>query len=222
MSVEEELPANRFGSEFGMGDSRQHPGVRTIHSRSFRQSRTVDNAALPASSIVLLFVIAAFVPIPTRAQNPDTLSLRGDTSVVMSATYRPAKSPWLSVGLSAAAPGLGQIYTKNYWKVPVIWGLGGYWVYEWIHNNNRYAEYRTSYARSVTPAAPQGNSTLLRYRDFYRDQRDSFAWYLGILYFLNLVDAYVDAHLYDFDVSPELTTDGRIVPRVTATIKLPL
>src|SRR5258706_8697134 len=45
--------------------------------------------------------------------------------------YHPAKDPWVAVGLSASLPGLGQIYNRNYWKVPVVWGLGGYWVYEW-------------------------------------------------------------------------------------------
>ena len=35
------------------------------------------------------------------------------------------KSPWLAVGLSAVAPGAGQIYDAGYWKAPLIWGVGG-------------------------------------------------------------------------------------------------
>ena len=69
---------------------------------------------------------------------------------------------------------------------------------------------------------PGGNDNYLLNRDFYRNERDSFAWYLGALYFLNLVDAYVGANLYDFDVSPELGEGGRVVPKMTATIRLKL
>ena len=133
---------------------------------------------------------------------------------------RETKSPWRAVGFSAVIPGLGQIYNTSYWKVPLIWGLGGYWVYEWIHLNSSYKDYRDQYGNSVTPALPNGNGQFLLLRDFYRDERDKFAWYLGGLYLLNLVDAYVGASLYDFDVSPDLTADGRVVPRVRASIHI--
>jgi hypothetical protein len=135
---------------------------------------------------------------------------------------RGSRSPWVAVGLSAALPGAGQVYTKNYWKVPVIWGLGGYWIYEWFRQNDKYKDFRARYSASITPSTPGGSSELLGIRDFYRDQRDSFAWYMGFLYFLNLVDAYVDGHLYDFDVSPDLTADGHLSPKLRATVHIPL
>jgi hypothetical protein len=123
------------------------------------------------------------------------------------------------VGLSAAVPGLGQFYNHDYWKVPVIWGVGGYWVYEWIRQNDRTREFRDAYEASL--ASPGGgNETYKSLRDFYRDDRDRFAWFLGGLYVLNLVDAYVGAHLYDFDVSPDLGADGRVTPRLTATLRV--
>src|SRR6266850_5090288 len=121
-----------------------------------------------------------------------------------------SKSPWIAVGLSAGVPGLGQIYNHTYWKLPLIWGLGGYWIYEWVHLNDNYKDFRSQYSNSITPANKAGDPLLLTLRDFYRDERDKFAWYLGALYLLNLVDAYVGASLYDFDVSPDLTSDGRI------------
>ena len=125
----------------------------------------------------------------------------------------------LAVGLSAILPGAGQIYTKNYWKVPVILGLGGYWVYEWIKLNNNYKDFRDRYSASIQAIPPDGDGQLRSIRDFYHDERDKFAWYLGGLYFLNLVDAYVGAHLYDFEVTPDLATDGSIIPKVTATVR---
>jgi hypothetical protein len=131
-----------------------------------------------------------------------------------------SKSPWLAVGMSAVLPGAGQIYTENYWKVPVIWGLGGYWMYEWGKQNKLYKDFRDRYSASIVLSPPYGNDKLRVNRDFYRDQRDSFAWYMGFLYFLNLVDAYVGAHLYDFDVSPDLTADGRVVPKMNAKIHI--
>ena len=127
--------------------------------------------------------------------------------------FRPTKSPMLAMGLSAIFPGSGQIYTENYWKVPIIWGIGGYWIYEWIQLNNKYNQFRSDYTRT-------SSEQDLRLRNWYHDERDRFAWFLGGLYMLNLVDAYAGAHLYDFNVSPDLTLDGRLVPKVSATIRL--
>lgn len=134
--------------------------------------------------------------------------------------FHSTKSPWLAVGLSAMTPGAGQLYNRNYWKAPVIWGLAGYWIYEWVKLNNKYEDFRDQYNQSLMTSPPEGNGRLLGNRDFYRDERDKFAWYLGALYFLNLVDAYVGAHLYDFDVSPDLAAGGRVEPKFTATLRL--
>jgi hypothetical protein len=133
--------------------------------------------------------------------------------------YHPTKKPWLAVGLSAAVPGLGQLYNQNYWKTPIIWGLGGYYIYEWISLNNKYKDFRDQYSASLSPLLPSGNAQLQRVRDFYHDERDKFAWYMGALYFLNLVDAYVSANLYDFNVGSDLGADGRMYPKVTATLR---
>jgi hypothetical protein len=151
---------------------------------------------------------------------PPSIALQ-DTSTGVR-PFRQTKSAWLAVGLSAGLPGAGQVYNESYWKVPVIAGLAGYWVYEWVKLNNKYKDFRDQYNQSISPSSPSGNQTLLGVRDFYHDERDKFAWYLGALYFVNLVDAYVGAHLYDFDVGPDLTYDGRIVPKVTATIRFRL
>lgn len=114
------------------------------------------------------------------------------------------KSAGKAVLLSALLPGLGQIYTKSYWKLPIIWGLGGYYIHGWITNNNRYRDFRDQYLKSLE-SSPEGNLEIKNLRDFYRNQRDSFAWYFGILYLANLVDAYVTASLSDFDVSDDLS-----------------
>jgi hypothetical protein len=126
-------------------------------------------------------------------------------SVSDTVSIRQTKSAGKAVLLSALLPGLGQIYTKSYWKLPIIWGLGGYYIYGWIKNNNRYRDYRDQYLSSINPSNPQGDLEVKNIRDFYSNQRDSFAWYFGILYLANLVDAYVTASLYDFDVGDDLS-----------------
>lgn len=108
------------------------------------------------------------------------------------------KSPWNAVVRSAIIPGLGQIYNHSYWKVPIVWGLIGWLSYNWWQNDKQYKDYRYLYQLSIGQG--QENMLYKRIREFYRDQRDLFAIYLGLTYFLNIVDAYVDAHLFNFSV----------------------
>lgn len=117
-----------------------------------------------------------------------------DTNSVNSNIFVMQKSPWGAVARSAIIPGWGQIYNESYWKAPVVWGIMGWFVYAWVDNNNKYLNYKDLYVQN-------GGSLNLEYRNFYRDQRDEFAIYIVLTYFLNLVDAYVDAQLFDFNVS---------------------
>jgi hypothetical protein len=121
------------------------------------------------------------------------------------------KSPWVAVLRSALLPGLGQIYNESYWKAPIIWGISGWIIHNWIVNNNLYRDYRDRYLESVLSGSENSNYKL--YREFYKDQRDLFAIYLGLTYFLNLVDAYVNAQLFSFDVEG-LNNEVRLIFRV--------
>lgn len=121
-----------------------------------------------------------------------------DSAFVMS------KSPGGAALRSAIIPGWGQLYNQSYWKIPVIIGVAGYLAYGWISDNKLFVDYRERYAASITPTSPSGNLTLKLYREFYRDRRDTYAWFFGLLYLLQIADAYVDAHLYDFSVSDEV------------------
>jgi hypothetical protein len=121
--------------------------------------------------------------------NLDTL--KNDTVFVMQ------KSAWGAVLRSAIVPGWGQIYNSSYWKAPIVWGIGAWLVYNWVQNNNSYKTYRGLFLKY--PTSYSGDPNLL-YRNFYRDQRDLFTIYMAITYLLQLVDAYVDAHLFDFTV----------------------
>ncbi len=130
-------------------------------------------------------------------------SLKGDSANVRITN---SKSPTTAVLLSAVLPGAGQIYTGRYWKVPLILGLGGYFGTQWFRMNTRYTQARTKYDESVQAGVDkgQGDAQFLYERDFYHDERDRFAFYFAITYLLNLVDAYVGASLYTFDVGDNL------------------
>ena len=139
-------------------------------------------------------------------------------------TFSP--SPRAAV-LWAIIPGGGQVYNRKYWKVPII--IGGmtalYYAISW--NNNNLLEYAKAYSDiksddpmtndswiAFVPAGADPNSyrtngsfqeTLRHGRDFYRRNRDlSIIVSVGV-YALSIIDAYVDAELAHFDISPELT-----------------
>lgn len=146
-------------------------------------------------TLILLLNISLF------SQQDSTVNQ--DTTTISSDVFVMQKSPWGAVGRSAILPGWGQIYNESYWKAPVVWGVMGWFVYSWIDNNNSYNDYKNLYSQT-------GESLYLEYRNFYRDQRDEFAIYLLLTYFLNLVDAYVDAHLFDFSVDENYMTGTKM------------
>lgn len=116
------------------------------------------------------------------------------------------RSPALATILSAVAPGTGQIYAERYWTVPLIWGFGYWFVRNYIQLDRKYDEWSAAYTLTLQQGitAGVGDKNFKRLRDFYHNERDRFAFYLVITYVLNIVDAYVGASLYSFDVSGDL------------------
>lgn len=133
---------------------------------------------------------------------PPLLPKRIDT---VSTAYHPTKLPGVALALSAVLPGAGQFYNESYWKIPILLGFGYYFASRWIDNNDSAKHYRELYTNSFTSQTPNGISEFQRLREFYKDQRDAFSWYIFIYYIVNLVDAYVDASLYDFNVGDNLS-----------------
>jgi hypothetical protein len=185
----------------------------------FRSPR--DNSNIRWLLLPILFLLAAWpaigqyrvAPYLLKQQVlPDRLaqswwadSLRAE-SLAVDTSVRQGKSPTTAILLSAVLPGAGQVYTERYWKVPIILGFGAYLVHKWLKANDLYLSARGKYAGSVQRGenAGQGSAQLLYERDFYRDERDKFAFYLALTYLLNIVDAYVGASLYDFEVGDNL------------------
>jgi hypothetical protein len=144
----------------------------------------------------------------------DSLGVRGGKIKLISDVN--AKSGSFAMLLSALLPGAGQVYAHRYYTIPIFWGFGAYFASIAIKANNKYEEYRGNFSESVRldTTAHAGNQNLLSARDFYHDQRDEFILYLGLTYILNIIDAYVGATLYDFDVSDELGGSAKIQFRV--------
>lgn len=143
--------------------------------------------------------------------------------------------PTRAVWMSALFPGLGQVYNRRYWKIPII--IGGYMAlgYGTSWNNNQYQDYSRAY-RDLLDNDPTSNSYMNFFppnvsedsldkswltsvmksrKDFYRRNRDLCIIISGALYILQVVDAHVDAHLKDYDISDDLSMN--IEPMVDYT-----
>lgn len=113
------------------------------------------------------------------------------------------KSTLGAVLRSAAIPGWGQLYNESWFKVPIVVGLTGFMVWGIVTEHANYRTYADLYDASITEDLPAGNLLHKRFREFYRDRRDTYGWWLLVTYLLQLADAYVDAALFGFDVSDE-------------------
>ncbi len=148
----------------------------------------------------------------------DSLSLPS-TSVEVTVFKQKRLTPSQVTLYSAVIPTFGQFYNRSYWKIPLFLGLGGWCAYNFIQQNNFYATYRDRYQNDLaqTPVPPNAEFNR-RLRDFYRGQRDEFAVYIVLVYALSILDAYIDAHLFDFDTSDVLTVAPLIQNRPTVTV----
>lgn len=173
---------------------------------------------------VLIAADSAFVPIPE----------------VPKAAFKPNSTKAVLLGL---IPGMGQVYNRKYWKLPLVYGGFMGFTYAVTWNNRMYKDFLGMYEGIVTDAANYQialengeeasftfnkkwtfyygdlsneeaaamvfNTNLhneyKRKKDYYRRYRDLSLILTGVFYFITLIDAYVDAELFNFDISPDLT-----------------
>lgn len=150
-------------------------------------------------------------------------------------TIKPfAPDPTRAVWYAALFPGLGQIYNRKYWKLPIVYGgfAGTFYAYNW--NSQFLKDYSQAYLdimdndpntksyEDIIPSSmlnsynqDQIKNILKRQKDMFRRNRDlSIISMLGV-YLLSVLDAYVDAQLFDFDINPDISM------RVEPTIIMP-
>ena len=192
--------------------------------------------------ILLLLVLC--LPFAAWGQNDDNFAFKPDSVRLVDASeldvdtlpivpWRP--DPLRAVWLGAICPGLGQMYNRSWWKVPIVYGALMGCGYAIMTNQQAYAEYKTAYidlyndmhsevevdisdpTKSYNAIMPDGY-TMARYggassylsklekqENNYRRYRDLSIVVTVVVYALSLVDAYVDAQLFDFDISPDLS-----------------
>lgn len=114
--------------------------------------------------------------------------------------------------MSAVVPGLGQIYNKKYWKLPILYGASGALIYFIKTNNDEFNKFRQaliyrydsdSLTSDIYPLYTDEDLTVRK--NYYRRNRDLSYILAVVLYSLNIVDAYVDSQLMNFDVSDNLS-----------------
>lgn len=160
----------------------------------------------------------------------EKITMASDDSTMLKKTVAPPAikkdtvrhySPRVAAVRSAIFPGLGQIYNRKIWKVPIVWGALGTTGAIFFYNLKNYKDtkfaYRVKYNMRanhtdsalynsiVAKLKPLSEESLRFYRNQFRRDVDYTALFFVILWGLNVVDATVDAHLKSFDVSPDLT-----------------
>ncbi len=198
------------------------------------------------SFLLLLFSIHGFLALSQQKDSlmtaatdsallvaPDTAALSveeklapSQTPLVSTEVKAPFKpNPRKAMLYSAIFPGLGQIYNRKYWKLPIVYGIFSGMSYAISWNNQYYQNYFSGY-KDIMDDSDDTNSwhnfipfgqtpetvnkewltgVLKSRKDFYRYYRDLSIIITVAVYGLNILDAYVDAQLYDFDISPDLS-----------------
>lgn len=177
----------------------------------------VDTASVAADSLWLAQVDSILAP---KAAFSDF-----DEWTPRQTTFNP--DPTRAVWMSALFPGLGQIYNRRYWKLPIVVGayLGLGYATSW--NNNMLSDYTKAY-RDIMDNDPSTNSymnlfpptvaesdldktwltkVLQSRKNYFRRNRDLCIICMVGVYLVAMVDAYVDASLSHFDISPDLSID---------------
>jgi hypothetical protein len=166
--------------------------------------------------VAFLLIITALLlrPCGAKAQSADdsTKAVPTDTTQVLrkDTVIHSAKRAAL---MSAIFPGSGQYYNKKYWKLPLVYGGFATMIAVLSFEQKYYSKYKKDYAYSVNHDSvpvlengyPYTYSDLLTVRDYYRRNRDLTWIVTGVFYVLNILDAYVDGELFNFDISDDLS-----------------
>jgi len=110
---------------------------------------------------------------------------------------------------SAIIPGAGQVYTKKYWKVPIIYAGLITSAYYFKENHDLYDLYKSTYINrdkgNTTDNLNYTDADLVILTEHYRKNREVSALLFTLTYILNIVDASVSAHLFDYDVTEDIS-----------------
>jgi len=195
-----------------------------LHAQIFSTQQHTDSLQIVAkdSTFAIEGDSVEFVVIDRKSPLllPETYSDKFSAPMYM---FKP--TPRKAVIYSAIFPGLGQIYNRKYWKLPILYGGFVGFTYAITWNNGYYRDYLGGY-QDIMDSNPETNrwqnllpfgmdpesvdqkwftDVLQQRKDYYRYYRDLSIIGTFALYLLAIVDSYVDAQLFDFDMSPDLS-----------------
>jgi hypothetical protein len=167
--------------------------------------------------------------IPTSAKDSLKTDLKQEGFVLQDSIFEKRKAinplaPSKAAFYSAVLPGLGQVYNKRYWKVPIVYAVLGLGVYSYTYNDDLYDRFRTAFKRRQTgfiddefydingdngvgTAPDLDMADLEKQQERFQRDRDLALVISIAMYALNIIDANVDAHLKQFNVDENLSMD---------------
>lgn len=145
-----------------------------------------------------------------------------DSPYKVDSATRKKHDPHKATLYSTFCPGLGQIYNRKYWKLPLVYAAVGIPAYTFFYNKSWYN--KCQYALAVvlngttdpdslsrvdphlsTFVKNKDDNNIRTYRNQYRKDQDYSVLFFLLFWGLQIVDATVDAHLMNFDISSELS-----------------
>ena len=168
-----------------------------------------------------LFLVLFAMSTVLTASAQDSLAVSAEDSLIAEGrdtlllkSYAARYDPRKALLYAAVVPGLGQIYNKKYWKLPLVYGgmfaLG--YAINFYHDG--YTTYKAKLYYNLENGAVEDNQSIPpdtyttgNYRkivDQYKRERDFMIILMGGVYLLQMIDAHVDAHLKEFDLNPKL------------------
>jgi len=160
--------------------------------------------------LICTLIISFFSYSVCSAQIADSLKLK--TNTLTSQALDPL-APSKAAFYSTVVPGMGQIYNKNYWKVPVIYAGLGTGIYFYVDNQKKFKGYQDEYKKRLQGIYDKDdpkygrldNDRLVRGQRYFQKNRDLSLVITIAVYVLNIVDANVSAHLQQFNVDDDLS-----------------
>jgi hypothetical protein len=162
----------------------------------------------------LLFFFLICSSLGAVAQRDSVRVVQPESDTVTIASYSTRYDPRKALLYAAVLPGLGQVYNKKYWKLPLVYGGLGATAYAINFYQDGYRLYRRELFFNLengragdSQLNPNTGFTTAQLRtivDRYRRERDFMIIIMMGVYILQMVDAHVDSHLKEFDLNPNL------------------
>jgi len=176
-----------------------------FHRDTKSSEKIANSGKVPVLFVIILFCILMMIP---QTEIVAQVKEKADTSAVK--PHSPSKASIYS----AVLPGLGQGYNRKYWKIPIIYAGFGLITYFIINNTRQYKDYKEAYTYVASGDSSYTDNELIgKYdeqqlldgKNYYRRNMELTYIIGGLWYLLNIIDASVDAHFFDYDVSEDLS-----------------